>query len=49
MHQGETKRQGKRSSTGGGGGVSRDDESWHKLGVIEVNAANEMEMWDAGG
>lgn len=32
-----------------GVGFSRDDESWHKLGVIEVNAANEMEMWDAGG
>lgn len=22
-----------------------NDESWHKLGVIEVNIVNEMEMW----
>lgn len=40
---------GKERLTGRWGWGLCDDENWQKLGIIEVNAVNETEMWDAGG
>lgn len=48
MRQRDTQREELHVSSEGGAGAS-SDESWHKLGVIEVNMVNEMEMWDPGG
>lgn len=48
VHQSETKRHTERDEYDVKGGVLSDEHS-RKLGVIELNTINEMEIWSAGG